>query len=81
MHQRSGDAAANLRRFLSVDVQRVTADGTTELISADQLKSGDIICVAAGDRLSADGELMSKSAIVDESVLTGESVPKKPSKV
>ena len=76
MHQRSGDAAANLRRFLSVDVQRVTADGTTELISADQLEPGDVICVAAGDRLSADGELMSKSAIVDESVLTGESVPK-----
>lgn len=76
MHQRSGDAAANLRRFLSVDVQRVTSNGTTEMISADQLNSGDIICVAAGDRLSVDGELMSKSATVDESALTGESAPK-----
>ncbi|MGR5093168.1 zinc/cadmium/mercury/lead-transporting ATPase [Vibrio maritimus] len=43
--------------------------------SASALVPGDIIEVAPGDRMPADGELVSSNASFDESALTGESVP------
>ncbi|MBD1556505.1 zinc/cadmium/mercury/lead-transporting ATPase [Vibrio sp. S9_S30] len=44
-------------------------------VAASELVIGDIIEVAPGDRLPADGKLFSGSASFDESALTGESVP------
>lgn len=46
-----------------------------ERVALSALRPGDIIEVAAGGRLPADGELLSVSASFDESALTGESVP------
>jgi Cd2+/Zn2+-exporting ATPase len=44
-------------------------------VALADLQPGDVIEVAAGGRLPADGELLDQSASFDESVLTGESVP------
>lgn len=50
--------------------------GTTrEHVALDVLRPGDVIEVAAGGRLPADGELLNASASFDESALTGESLP------
>ena len=46
-----------------------------EPVMADKLVPGDIIEVMPGDRLAADGELVSSVASFDESALTGESLP------
>ncbi|EIV2085867.1 Zn(II)/Cd(II)/Pb(II) translocating P-type ATPase ZntA [Klebsiella aerogenes] len=50
-------------------------DGERETVSQRDLRPGDVIEVAAGGRLPADGELLSPFASFDESALTGESVP------
>ncbi|MHA2739363.1 zinc/cadmium/mercury/lead-transporting ATPase [Vibrio harveyi] len=50
-------------------------DGERQEVSASQLQPGDIIEVAPGGRMPADGLLMTQAASFDESALTGESVP------
>ncbi|MGR7891542.1 Zn(II)/Cd(II)/Pb(II) translocating P-type ATPase ZntA [Klebsiella aerogenes] len=50
-------------------------NGERETVSQRDLRPGDVIEVAAGGRLPADGELLSPFASFDESALTGESVP------
>ncbi len=50
-------------------------NGERETVTQRDLRPGDVIEVAAGGRLPADGELLSPFANFDESALTGESVP------
>lgn len=53
---------------------RVRGDQREE-VAADRLLPGDMIEVAAGERLPADARLLSPFASFDESALTGESMP------
>lgn len=53
---------------------RVRGD-TRETVAISALKPGDVIEVAAGGRLPADGRLLAATASFDESALTGESLP------
>ncbi|MFT4270121.1 MAG: zinc/cadmium/mercury/lead-transporting ATPase [Pantoea sp.] len=46
-----------------------------EQVALADLRPGDVIEVAAGGRLPADGELLASAASFDESALTGESLP------
>ena len=46
-----------------------------ETIALEELRPGDVIEVAAGGRLPADGRLLTPFASFDESALTGESIP------
>lgn len=56
----------------------VRRDGHEERIDAKELVVGDIVIIEVGDRLSADGRVFWESELnVDESILTGESVPAK----
>jgi Cd2+/Zn2+-exporting ATPase len=50
-------------------------DGERKEVPASQLQPGDVIEVAPGGRMPADGLLMTQAASFDESALTGESVP------
>ncbi|MFZ8768299.1 zinc/cadmium/mercury/lead-transporting ATPase [Vibrio harveyi] len=50
-------------------------DSERQEVPASQLQPGDIIEVAPGGRMPADGLLMTQAASFDESALTGESVP------
>lgn len=50
-------------------------DGVREEVAINTLQPGDVIEVAAGGRLPADGKLLSAFASFDESALTGESIP------
>ncbi|KAJ1437463.1 E1-E2 ATPase-domain-containing protein [Ochromonadaceae sp. CCMP2298] len=49
------------------------ADGTS--IPADEVLAGAVLAVRAGEMILADGEVCKGEAVVDESALTGESVP------
>ncbi len=44
-------------------------------IPADEVSSGDVLLVRAGEAVPADGVILSASAVLDESALTGEPVP------
>ncbi|MDR6636871.1 cation-transporting P-type ATPase [Paenarthrobacter nitroguajacolicus] len=76
--ERAQHAAERLQNLLPADVT-VRRDGSLHTIKASQLVPGDLVILAAGDRLPADIRLTSASGCsVDESMLTGESaaVPK-----
>ena len=50
-------------------------DGTVREVPAASLKVGDLVLIRPGDRVSADGEVAEGESEVDESPVTGESVP------
>lgn len=54
---------------------RVRRAGNVLDVDASELVPGDVLVVEAGDRLPADGRLYSGELSVDESLLTGESMP------
>ncbi|MDV7143246.1 cation-transporting P-type ATPase [Tropicimonas sp. TH_r6] len=64
-----------LRRMLS-PVALVLRDGVRRSLPARELLPGDLIVLAEGDRIPADADVLHEAGLlVDESVLTGESVP------
>ncbi|HIG8797214.1 TPA: Zn(II)/Cd(II)/Pb(II) translocating P-type ATPase ZntA [Raoultella terrigena] len=76
-----GWAASRARQGVSAlmalkpDTATRIRDGVRETVAQRDLRPGDLIEVAAGGRLPADGQLMTPFASFDESALTGESVP------
>ncbi|MDD4319585.1 MAG: cation-translocating P-type ATPase [Candidatus Peribacteraceae bacterium] len=72
---RAEKAIAALRK-LSAPTATVLRGGEEIEIPAEELVPGDVILLAAGDRVPADGRLtVSVSVHADEAVLTGESLP------
>lgn len=55
--------------------QLICDDGTEKIISAIDLKKGDIVLVRAGEVIPNDGEIIEGIASIDESAITGESAP------
>lgn len=55
---------------------QLEAGGFTREIDANKLKSGDIVLVRPGDRVPADGVIASGTSGIDESPVTGESMPR-----
>ncbi|HQG68004.1 MAG TPA: heavy metal translocating P-type ATPase, partial [Paludibacteraceae bacterium] len=60
---------------LSPKTATVIRDGTEVEIPAEEVRVGDIIVVRPGQRIPVDGVVESGSSTVDESALTGESIP------
>ena len=56
---------------------RVERDGVEIDIATDDVRRGDAVVVRPGERVPVDGEVMSGTSAVDESMLTGESDPVK----
>lgn len=54
---------------------RILADGTEQIVQAEQLQKGDLVIVRAGETIPNDGEVVEGIATVDESAITGESAP------
>lgn len=50
-------------------------EGKEVLVPHHEIREGDLIRVRAGDRIPADGVVLEGSSLVDESMLTGESMP------
>ena len=70
------ESAMNALQSMMKATARVRRDGTEAEIPAEQLVVGDVLLIAAGDEVPADGRIVSSSALqIDESALTGESVP------
>ncbi len=53
----------------------VVRDGREVAVPLAQVRRGDTILVRPGERMPVDGEVLSGTSAVDESVLTGESIP------
>jgi len=53
----------------------VIRDGREESVALEALRPGDVVLVRSGERLPVDGIVVDGTAAVDESMLTGESMP------
>jgi P-type Ca2+ transporter type 2C len=70
------ESAMNALKSMMKATARVRRDGSESEIPAEQVVVGDIVLIAAGDEVPADGRIITASALqIDESALTGESVP------
>ncbi|MGI8720917.1 MAG: heavy metal translocating P-type ATPase [Geodermatophilaceae bacterium] len=54
---------------------RVIRDGTEVMVPVGQIQVGDLLRVRPGEKIPTDGEVVDGASAVDESMLTGESVP------
>ena len=69
------DAIAQLMDLSPKTAIRRNADGVEEEVPAEQVRPGDILIVRAGASVPVDGTVIEGAGTVDESVITGESVP------
>ncbi|WP_306317413.1 MULTISPECIES: HAD-IC family P-type ATPase [unclassified Streptomyces] len=70
------DSAMNALKAMTKATARVRRDGKEAEIPAEDVVVGDVVLLAAGDEVPADGRLVAATALqIDESALTGESVP------
>ena len=60
---------------LAPDVAVVRRSGTEITVATDQIKAGETVIVRQGGRIPVDGTVVKGSGSVDESALTGESMP------
>lgn len=74
----AGRTSAAIRRFVEQlpHKARLIRDGTEIEVDAASLMEGDIIEVRAGERIPADGRVEQGISSVDESAITGESLPR-----
>jgi len=72
-----GQTAAALRKLVQLQPKtaRVLRDGTEHDLPVGEIQQGDLILVRPGERIPTDGEVVSGQSSVDESMLTGESLP------
>ena len=76
MRTRAAGAAANLLGLRSTTATVVQPDGTGIRMSARQLEPGMRIITAAGERFAVDGRLVEGRGEVDDSLITGETMPR-----
>ena len=71
---RADDAVQALANMLPETATRLAGD-SAEVVALERLKVGDVVLLRPGDVIPADGELVSGRCEVDESLITGESMP------
>jgi Cu+-exporting ATPase len=71
---RTGDA---IRRLMTLQAKtaRVIKGGQEQDVPVEAVRVGDIMVVRPGERVPVDGEVLSGSSFVDESMITGEPIP------
>ena len=69
----ASDALKKLAELLPDEVTRLLANGKEEKISLQEVQSGDILVVRAGDKIPTDGKIIQGESIIDEAAVTGES--------
>jgi cation-transporting ATPase V len=72
--RRAGNAIRTLLE-LGAKQARVQRDGTEVMVPIEQVRVGDLMRVRPGEKVPTDGEVVDGASAVDESMLTGESVP------
>lgn len=60
---------------LGAKLARLVEDGVEQMVPIDQIHVGDLVRVRPGEKLPIDGVVVDGASAVDESMLTGESVP------
>ncbi len=72
-----GRASEAIKRLLTLEARtaRVVRDGVAVEVPIDEVRVGDIFLVQAGEKVPTDGQVIDGESEVDESLVTGESMP------
>ncbi|HET6912371.1 MAG TPA: heavy metal translocating P-type ATPase [Rhodanobacteraceae bacterium] len=73
-----GKTSAAIRRLIDLaprSARRVSADGSEIDVAVAEVKPGDMLRIRPGEKIPVDGEVLDGSSSVDESMLSGESIP------
>lgn len=72
-----GRTSAAIGKLLSLQAKtaRVLRDGQQQDVPLAEVRAGDLVIVRPGERVPVDGEIVEGISAVDESMLTGESLP------
>jgi Cu+-exporting ATPase len=72
-----GSASAAMARLMGLQAKtaRLVRDGRETDVPVDEVSPGDILSVRPGEKVPVDGVVIDGSSAVDESMLTGESLP------
>ncbi len=72
-----GRASDAVRKLLDLQPRtaRVVRDGTEEEVPVEQVRVGDIVAVRPGERVPVDGVVVDGRSSLDQSAITGESLP------
>ncbi|MCP9490448.1 MAG: heavy metal translocating P-type ATPase [Solirubrobacteraceae bacterium MAG38_C4-C5] len=73
--RRAGAALSALLELGAKEVAILDADGTERRVAVDRLQAGDRFVVRPGEKVATDGVVEEGASAVDQSLLTGESVP------
>lgn len=73
----SGKARASIEKLINLTPQtaRVIREGAEKMIPVEEVKIGDVLSVIAGETIPIDGTILSGETSIDQSVMTGESLP------
>ncbi len=71
----AGSAVRDLLELQPETAERETADGSTERIPSADVEPGDRLVIRPGSRVPIDGIVLEGESDLDESVVTGESIP------
>ncbi|MDQ4097248.1 MAG: heavy metal translocating P-type ATPase [Actinomycetota bacterium] len=72
-----GRASSAIRKLLELGAKdaRIVVDGEERTVPVDAVQLGDVVRVRPGEKVPVDGVIVAGASAVDESMLTGESVP------
>ena len=73
--ERTGGAIKTLLNLAPKTARRIAADGADETVTLDLIYVGDHLRVRPGEKVPVDGELVEGRVSIDESLVTGESMP------
>ena len=70
-------AKKGLRNLINLTPQtgRRIVDGKEEMVSVDEIKIGDTLRILPGESVPVDGEIINGTSSLDQSIMTGESLP------
>ncbi|WP_026972387.1 heavy metal translocating P-type ATPase [Aliagarivorans marinus] len=73
--RKASESSSNMLKLVPKVAQRVNSDGQLEQVAASQLHLGDTIMIRPGETIPADGDISEGHSQIDESMLSGESLP------
>ncbi|MFS0782738.1 copper-translocating P-type ATPase [Bacillus sp. 1P06AnD] len=77
---KASDSLSSLVKLIPQNANKLMEDGRTETIPAADLQKGDQLLIKPGEKIPADSIIEKGTSSIDESMLTGESIPVKKGK-